>query len=241
MCTRIRSQMRLRGAHRTPQSKIIISRVCLFSSPSRSELLVAPPELFVPETPPQICSTINPRLDSLLESLEFSPQQLYSSIIPPTDFLVESFEYSSALTQESYFDIGESPVSPTIPSPAIESHLEFLGRTTGSSTSSSLTSSPETTTSTVTGSWDLNGDPIDPLWPNFNQIELVSPTEVIGIDDTDETPVLYINNTRDFKKNIFCLSPTIVFGASIQSGVANRWNTFIKCFSRNARWRVFPI
>ena len=150
MCTRIRSQMRLRGAHRTPQSKIIISRVCLFSSPSRSELLVAPPELFVPETPPQICSTINPRLDSLLESLEFSPQQLYSSIIPPTDFLVESFEYSSALTQESYFDIGESPVSPTIPSPAIESHLEFLGRTTGSSTSSSSTSSPDTTISLVT-------------------------------------------------------------------------------------------
>ena len=150
MCTRTRSQIRLRGALRTPQSKIIFSSVCLFSKSSRSELLVAPHELVVPETPPRICSTINPRINSLLESLEFSPQQLYSSIIPPTDSLVESIENSSALTQESYFDIGESPVSPTIPSPAMESHLELLGRTTGISTSSSSTSSPDTTISLVT-------------------------------------------------------------------------------------------
>ena len=90
--TRNRSQMRLRTALRTPQSEITLSSVVLFSSPSRSELLVEPHELVVPET----------------------PHKIYLSIIPTTDSLVKSLEFSPALTKESYFDIGESPVSPTI-------------------------------------------------------------------------------------------------------------------------------
>ena len=152
LCARSRSQARLRGAFRAPQSQITIIRVRLLSSPSRLELLDAPHELVVRETPQQIYPSITPTTDSFLESFKFSLQQFYSSIYSPTDSLVESIEYSPALLQESFFDLGESPVSLTLPLPAIESHLELLGRTTGISTSSSSTSSPETAISTVTGS-----------------------------------------------------------------------------------------
>ena len=51
--TRTQSQVKFGGALRTPHSEITVSNVRLFSSPLRSELLVEPHEIIVPETPQQ--------------------------------------------------------------------------------------------------------------------------------------------------------------------------------------------
>ena len=147
-------------------------------------------DLVVPETPQQVHSSIIPTTDFLVETFECSQQQLLSSIIPPTFSLIESFEYSPA--QKSCFDIGESPVSPTIPSPAVESNLELLGTATGISTSSSLTSSPETTIAAATGSWEINLDPIDPLWP-----ELVNMTDIAWVRPSSSALLFRVELQRD--------------------------------------------
>ena len=57
ICTRTRSQMRLRRALRTPQSEITINIVGLFSSPSRSGLLDEPHEVVAANIPSIIPAT----------------------------------------------------------------------------------------------------------------------------------------------------------------------------------------
>ena len=67
------SLMRFRSALETPQSLNTVNSVGVFGSPSRSELLVEPHELAVPETPQHIYKSIIPTTDSLGEFFKYSP------------------------------------------------------------------------------------------------------------------------------------------------------------------------